>query len=262
MFNLLKTRNLLAGIALASVSSMSLAGITTFDFTSDSGNYDDCATNYYGYQTTTGCSGISYTSDGVNLDIFGAVWNGSEMDTTTDVYGWYKKKKRRGWKWKYGLLEEDGYDVTVSEYSNGLGVTSSYYDSHVVDGRGHQDYVVFEFDQEVELSIVDFSYFNPDRPDYDDARIYSYVDDAWSEIGTFDSDPLNLGGLNLVGTTFAIGAPEKNDDFKIKSLTVEYHMTSPGGVTPVPEPSTFVLLGLGLTILVVARRGSFLGRAS
>ncbi|GHF25679.1 hypothetical protein GCM10017044_20620 [Kordiimonas sediminis] len=197
----------LTAMVIVGMMSTAAQASTTFDFTSDAG---DCQ---------YACDGINYSLDGIGLSLMGAVWDGSTMNTTSSNYvdlGFF------GGFWY-------DYDVTVSEFDAGLGVSSEILDDPQVDGRGGQDdYVVFHFDQIVNIEQVMFSLFG----DNDDARIYSYSGGSWNNLGTYSDNPLNT---NVTTTTFAVGAPHSNDEFKIRSLSV----------SAVPEPATWLMLILG-----------------
>ena len=107
----------------------------------------------------------------------------------------------------------------VGQYSRGLGVTSHYGDSHQVDGRNRNDLLIFDFDQQVTLKSVKFSYV--DR--YDDFRFF-FQDLGSGDLVDFGTQ-VDIPGTGFAtyvfaslwtGTKFGIGAYGKYDNFKVK----------------------------------------------
>ncbi|MBL4907324.1 MAG: VPLPA-CTERM sorting domain-containing protein [Sneathiella sp.] len=167
--------------------------------------------------------------------------------------------------WTYGALnyEEDGLLLSVSagrykhsavldqgeikQYNgNGLTIWSHKDNNHEIDGHKSKDVAVFEFSEHVILESVTFGYNGSDD------RFAYFFDEG--DNGSLDlinsalnANPTNdiytfLGSLLKSGDFFGIGALGENDDFKIRSLTVNR-------VSAVPLPAALPLYGAGIAIL-------------
>jgi hypothetical protein len=159
-----------------------------------------------------------------------------------------------------------GIDVTVSgwtrradgtaaasflgHYGNGLGVTNPIDDgdgtrsnSHTVDNNGSDDFVKFRFSMPVKPLRVQLAVYNGTEADIS-YNFGVYSSPLFDQEGSAPPNPLTLSLLNgAFNTEFRLFAQlgENNDDFKIKSLTVE----------PVPVPAALplfasALAGIGL----------------
>lgn len=172
----------------------------------------------------------------------------------------------------YGFVHDDGelkYQTGVGKWSTGLGVKSSKYDDHKVDGKGPDEIVLFVFSQDVTLESVKISYFDKQ----DDLAIATYdwntgkgapllsVDDFQTDIdfkklscwgscngGWGDNGVTKTKGFpEFTSSIFGIGADDKKDQFKIHSITVTH-------MAPVPLPAAGVMLLAGLGGLAAMRR--------
>ncbi|MEM1213808.1 MAG: hypothetical protein AAGI68_16080 [Planctomycetota bacterium] len=140
-----------------------------------------------------------------------------------------------------GNYKNDAYRTAqVGQYSNGLGVTNpTNGDSHLVDGKGSDDILWFEFNQYVTLKGFKFSYvdWNDDAKlldgDKDQLKKFDVKDSVWFDDGYY-------------GKTFGIKAYGSNDEFKVKKLY--YHHT------PIPTPSAALAGAFSLGLIALRRR--------
>lgn len=144
-----------------------------------------------------------------------------------------------------------GQQISVGQWSTGLG-TQFYGDSdHKVEGSGADEMVVFSFNKEVKLEKVWISYY--DR--YDDIEVASYSTslsllDLKSDVdldGTVygssntsnDIGWTNLSSVEkLVSSILGLGADHSDDQFKISKIKVSYEGAPPA----VPLPASGLLL--------------------
>lgn len=147
----------------------------------------------------------------------------------------------------HGALQ-DGY---LGLYAEGLGVTNARSDnSHTVDGRGWNDFVLLSFDGKATLTGLDFGY------GWGAARIgWDTTGDGSFGAGDFVSDRLSIAGLERgftgveASSVFAIGATGSLDSWKLSSATFDV-----AEVAPVPLPASIGLLLAGIGGLGALRR--------
>lgn len=183
----------------------------------------------------------------------------------------------------------------VNVYSNGLGVTDTGEDSsspnHTVDNSGRKDFLIFQFDQPVELESAKFTTYNmgSTRTDGDATIAYGSSATNWmtdllassSTYGTLSTvfgnsftasnvpstsgqtavnRALNLtnnsGNIWLIGSSFS--NPAENCGEKKNELCLDGFKLSQVAVSAVPEPSTWMmmLLGFGFVGYSMRRRKS------
>ena len=188
----------------------------------------------------------------------------------------------------------------VYVYSNGLGVTSSGEGSsspnHTIDNKVNKDFLIFQFDQPVELDSAKFTTYNmgSTRTDGDATIAYgssatSWMTDLLASTSTYGqlstvfgnsfeasnvastsgqtSVTRALNPSNKSGNVWLIGAafsnPAENCGYKKNQLCLDGFKLSQVAVSAVPEPSTWMmmLLGFGFVGYSLRRRKS-LGTAN
>ncbi|MGS2724310.1 PEP-CTERM sorting domain-containing protein [Porticoccus sp. GXU_MW_L64] len=154
-------------------------------------------------------------------------------------------------------LEASGWSIKPDYSVIQTNIASSYYglfiengpndSSHEIDGYGYKDYALLNFlGNAVKIISATFSYV--DRDGSDDFNLLVDGVQTLDDIplaGDFYSTSYDFSP-QFTGTTFGFLADWKDDDFKLRSVTVEY--------VSVPEPASITLLGLGLIALVFIRR--------
>lgn len=134
--------------------------------------------------------------------------------------------------------------ITWSD-GDGLGVRADSETVQTIDGATGDDVLLFKFSADVMLKIVEFSCVEY----YDSFKLleedFSRKIDPTSPGGSTVS--YDFSSQNFNGSSFSLMAEGYKDSFRIKSITV---------VTPIPapEPSTWLLLGAGLTAFVFWRK--------
>lgn len=128
------------------------------------------------------------------------------------------------------------------EFSDGLGVIGGKDDNNEIDGEGQNDIVIFSFSEQVSFLGLEFG--NVDRQD--DFHFGLVDEDTFLRTLTDTRISSNnfILSTGLVGTTFAVGAVERNDSFTLNSISI----------TPVPEPSTITVFILGFICILRLRR--------
>ncbi|PKP83963.1 MAG: hypothetical protein CVT80_10870 [Alphaproteobacteria bacterium HGW-Alphaproteobacteria-2] len=140
-------------------------------------------------------------------------------------------------------------DPRIGRYDQGAGVVNSPTDNdHQVDGSGWADFILIDFGQDVTITSISFGLFGRD----DDFRwMYDSNNDNMIGVGDFlsflqDDNPFSGFG----GTTsnlFAIGAFDSDDEWKLKTVSIEY-------TAPVPLPAGGLLLLSALGGVAALRR--------
>ena len=135
------------------------------------------------------------------------------------------------------------FDSAVLDASSyGLALQNSFLDSHLIDGFGLKDIVLFEFDAAVRLTELAFSFVDAD----DDFVLF--VGDGTGALSAFSLMDVLTGSvaLDVVGRSFGIGAFDASDNFKLTAMTFE--------AAPVPVPAAALLFLAGLGLAGAARR--------
>jgi hypothetical protein len=159
----------------------------------------------------------SFSVDGINLTVTAATFNNSG-----EILG----------------------DAKIGQYSNGLGVTSSYHDDHYVDGKNGNDVLIFEFEKAVKFDSVTFAY-----NDRNDEFTFFFAADEIQGLELISNNVDLPGGSNFyatyvfqqewISTLFGIGAYDSDDEFKVKKIAV----TPTLSVVPVPPALPLFISG-------------------
>lgn len=183
-----------------------------------------------------------------------------------------------GWSITGGRI----FDSFLGAYGSGLGVTSGDENggssTHVTDNQNRPDFMIFQFDQAVELVGGRFSTFSvngaardsdasvhygttgldwmtaPDLDGENSSALDALFSGSFISLGGGSTNTRDLGTGGLVGNIWLIGAAFTNQDgridgFKFSNLTVN---TVPG----IPEPATWAMMiaGFGMAGAAIRRR--------
>lgn len=140
-------------------------------------------------------------------------------------------------------------DIRIGRYNGGAGVTTRPGDDHQVDGNGWDNFITASFSSngqavDVAASSVSFGLFGGNdnfRWGYDLSGDGTYGTGDFLSFNQSSNPFSNFGGVE--SGLFLFGAFDSNDEWKLKSVTVDY--------TPsvVPLPAALPLMGAGFAAL-------------
>lgn len=180
----------------------------------------------------------------------------------------------------------------VNVYANGLGVTSTLESSgsphHTTDNRTNRDFLIFQFDQPVELESAKFTAYNmgSNRTDGDAtiargtssnwmvdplaststyAQFATLFSNGFQSSNVKSNDPSvsirTLNPLNMRANTWLIGAAfvNPNEDCKSGSKNKQpcldgFKLSQVSVLSAVPEPSTWMMMLIGFGFVGFAMR--------
>jgi hypothetical protein len=211
----MRFNTILAAVAAATASSGALAATYTCDYSVGPDVY-----NASSIGMTCG-AGPTVTTRG------GLYEGGSESNTSN--------------------FDESGFSPSISRYTgSGLGVQSGN-EEHTVDNYYGDEYVRFTFSAPVRVLSVTLSRIGDDLwgADADISYLVGALGSSWSTMTVNNPGELSNHTYTFASLAFSdlfrLGARfgESNDDFKIRSMTVETRSS-------VPLPGSLALIGLGL----------------
>ena len=143
----------------------------------------------------------------------------------------------------------------IGRYFGGVGIVTANDDDHQVDGRNSfggstseiDEYIQFSFNQQVTILNADFSFvgYNDDFRWLVDTTMNGSIG-----IGDFISSETDIPGSTIFSSfnstqasVFGIGAFRYYDEWKLKSVTIDYEMSA------VPLPAALPLFGTGLAVM-------------
>lgn len=186
---------------------------------------------------------LSTTSDGIGITATAATWD----------LGGFSSSARTGGT---GRIKVGGKDnaARLHASSYGLALINSRTDNtHLIDGSGLNDIVLFEFTEQVRLDTILFNFV--DKGDHFALFVGDSVDTleafSFQHIMSSSIDAAGTVALNVIGRVFAIGALDSDDGFKIKNLAFSRLNQNPPAV---PLPGALPLMAVGLASLGFARR--------
>lgn len=147
-----------------------------------------------------------------------------------------------------GQYPQVGQYPVVGYNTGGLGVVSSRRDnSHQVDGSGLNDILLLSFTRAVRFVSATFSYVthNDDFEFWFDNEPDGSLDGDYVFTADIPGSLTYVLAGNYVGNLFGLAAVGHNDDYKVRSVTVE-------AVAPVPLPAALPLLAVGVFGLGIA----------
>ena len=226
----------------------------------------------------------NYEKEDLGLAVTG--WSYGIKTTTTQTCAKYNKKNECT-KYNKPVTTTSLNEAIEQDYVgkwDGLGVEKTDTPNHAVDNEGGDyDMHLLSFDELVKLTTLDLGWYQTDTDisilafngsSFDNSSLLGkkwqdLIGNGWQLVGNYynvdygtNSGAVNQGGITsqywLVGAynsnfgnTFSgpnVNKSSGNDYYKLKGVTVERPPVE------VPEPSTLLLMGLGLLGLSVARR--------
>lgn len=171
--------------------------------------------------------------------------------------------------WTYNTSNNRVSAADLGVWGEGLGVNYNGDNSHTVDNSGRRDFLLFQFDTDVELDRAWFNTGWHGMNDTDATIGYGDSDVAWNSALNLSNLSLNnaLSGLTryesvsngngdqnrdinpgnfsgnywLIGASF-VNADRKNDGFKLDKITYN-------AIPAVPEPGTWLMMILGFGLI-------------
>jgi hypothetical protein len=235
--------------AVAASPALALTASATFDLEKTPG---DCTTSHPDCYNSLESS-YTATNNGV-----AATFTARAFSSGVDIWDGYFNQIA-------GATIETG---KIGRYSGGAGVINSSAScswwwgcnggdgDHTVDSSGWFDFIEVSFDTTVNVKEVEFGYFTAGSDNF--RFLYDSNGDGAIGNGDFLSDEFDIPSSgeftnsalsNIAGTLFAFGAfdldgcsaCDKDDFWKLKSVTVHYEMTA----VPLPASALLLLGSLG-----------------
>lgn len=150
-------------------------------------------------------------------------------------------------------FKADGSQIEVDKRWDGIGASSGFLDpgeltSTIFDAGDKGEYLTLTFNRAVQISSLRFSMWENGLFDSFDHASVSWGSTSAS-LGNKNDNGLLLKTFSLsgaVGTTFKIQATGDFSSFRLAGINAT--------AVPVPEPTTYALMGLGLAGVALAKR--------
>jgi hypothetical protein len=241
-------------------------------------------TSRTGILDSTYAMGYNYTTPSLSMNLTGWTYGATETVTPTTCKTWTPNKPKTSANckvWNTNTTKSPDKKAVQAYVGNfgasyGLGDEKANTPNHAIDNEGgYYDMLLLSFSDLVSLNSIDLGWIQGDS----DVSILAFngaspsqisplgksweslLGNGWKSAGNYynvGSSPKNVNPLNITSKYWLVGAYNVNlDTNKTNDTTNDYFKLQGISVTKsikVPEPSSLVLLSLGLLSLALIRR--------